>query len=649
MTKKPIHVLLVEDEPAHAELVQRAFEARNESIQFSVAENLAQARSYLNNGLESPSLIIADWLLPDGKGIDLLPADREAFPFPLVLMTSYGNEKVAVEAIKAGALDYVVKSEAVLADMPYIVERALRQWENYLERQRAEEALHRSELRLRRITDNMLDVIIQIDASGVIDYISPSCQSVLGYQPEELLGRALAELIEPEDRAALTDVLKVKSEDLNLGQLEYRCRHARGHMVWLEAVGKVILNKSGQIEEVILTNRDITERRYLEEQLNQARKLQAIGQLAGGIAHDFNNLLTVIISYCDILLNYPAEDPELRRTEIEQIMEAGLHAAALTQHLLAFSRRQNLELQTLDLNEAINNTLKMLPRLIREDIELHTELQSQLGKMKADPGQLEQVLMNLAVNARDAMPQGGTLTIATKDVYLDENYSKRHLEVLPGQYVLLAVSDTGVGMDAQTQSHIFEPFFTTKEVGKGTGLGLATVHGIVKQSGGHIQVQSEIGKGTIIKIYFPQVESELPEATDSLPYNSKASLRGNETILLIEDDYRVRQITREILQSQHYTVLEADGEEALQISQQYSGKIDLLLTDIVMPKRNGREIAEELLMVRPGLKVIYMSGYTDDIIIQHGISEGELTFLPKPFTPKSLVEKVRKTLDSRSK
>ena len=646
MKEKPIHVLLVEDEPAHAELVQRAFEASGNNFQFSVAESLAQARTYLDDSLEPPALIIADWLLPDGKGMDLLPSNREQFRFPLVLMTSYGNEKVAVEAIKAGALDYVVKSEAVLADMPYIVERALRQWQNYLQRQRAEDALYRSELRLRRITDNMLDVIIQINASGQIDYISPSCQSVLGFPPEELLGHSFLERVEPGDKARLGDILRVKPEILNLGQLEYRYRHARGHMVWLEAVGKVIVNKSGQLEEVILTNRDITERKYLEDQLNQARKLQAIGQLAGGIAHDFNNLLTVIISYCDILLNYPSEEPELRRNEIEQIMEAGLHAASLTQHLLAFSRRQNLELQLLDLNEVISSTLKMLPRLIREDIELRTLLERPLGKIKADPGQLEQVLINLAVNARDAMPQGGRLTIETANIYLDENYSKRHLEVLPGWYIMLAVSDTGIGMDAQTQSHIFEPFFTTKEVGKGTGLGLATVHGIVKQSGGHIWIESEVDKGTIVRIYFPQVEVNKVE-TWSLPQTiPSASLKGNETILLIEDDLRVRQITREILQSLNYKVLEADAEEALQVSQQYPEKIHLLLTDIVMPKSNGREIAEQLLEVRPDLKVIYMSGYADDIIIQHGLLEGELAFLPKPFTPKILVEKVRTTLDS---
>jgi len=389
--------------------------------------------------------------------------------------------------------------------------------------------------------------------------------------------------------------------------------------------------------------RDVTARRQLEDQLRQAQKMEAVGQLAGGIAHDFNNLLTAILGCTQLLLHAtPPEDA--RREDVEEIKNAGLRAAELTRQLLAFSRRQVLAPKLLDMNSVVANMDKMLRRLIGEDVALVTELAADLGPVNADPGQLEQVLLNLAVNARDAMPQGGRLTIATANVVLTEEYAERHHRLPPGQYVLLAVSDTGVGMDEATQKHLFEPFFTTKEVGKGTGLGLATVYGIVKQSGGYIWVYSEPGHGTTVKVYLPRVAG----AAEPLPAAEAAPelRRGTETVLLVEDAAPVRTLARKSLENCGYRVLDAaDGRAALDLSAHHAGGIDILVTDVVMPGMSGRELAERLAPLRPGMRVLYTSGYTDDAMVHQGVLRSGVAFLQKPFVPESLARKVREVLD----
>ncbi len=383
--------------------------------------------------------------------------------------------------------------------------------------------------------------------------------------------------------------------------------------------------------------------RRSEEQLRQAQKLEAIGRLAGGIAHDFNNLLTVILSYSEVLLELIGPERPMR-AEVEEIQRAGVRAADLTRQLLAFSRQQVFDPAVLDLNQVLTGVHKMLTRVLGEDIELTMLLAPHLGWVKADQGQIEQVVMNLAVNARDAMPDGGKLTIETANVELDEDYARGHLEVSPGPYVLLAVSDTGIGMDRATQARVFEPFFTTKERGKGTGLGLATVFGIVKQSGGSVWIYSEPGAGATFKIYLPQIES--PEAMARPAALSAAIPRGSETILLAEDEDQVRAVARGILQRAGYHVLEARTPgEALLISEQHPVGIDLLLTDVIMPKMNGRELAERIVSMRPGIKVLFMSGYTDDVILHHGVLDSGVAFMQKPLTPDSLTRKVRQVLD----
>jgi nitrogen-specific signal transduction histidine kinase len=405
-----------------------------------------------------------------------------------------------------------------------------------------------------------------------------------------------------------------------------------------------VRDERGALINYVSVQRDVTRELQLEEQYRQAQKMEAIGRLAGGVAHDFNNLLVVIIGYTELLL-----DRQLGarpwRTYVEQIKKAGEHAAGLVRHLLAFSRQQVLQPEILGLNGVVSNIEPMLRRLIGEDIDLIAKLEPGLGQVKADAGQIEQIILNLAANARDAMPRGGKLIIETANVELDATYLRRHAGVEPGWYVMLAVSDTGIGMDAATQARIFEPFFTTKAQGQGTGLGLATVYGIVKQSGGHIWVYSELGRGTTFKIYLPRVHETAravkprPGLLDMPP--------GSETVLVVEDEESVRALTRHILERCGYTVLEAGhGGEALLLAEQRQEPIHLLLTDVVMPHTSGRELADRLAALHPEMKVLYISGYTDQHLVHHGVLEPGMHLLQKPFSPQALAHLVRQVLDA---
>jgi signal transduction histidine kinase len=395
---------------------------------------------------------------------------------------------------------------------------------------------------------------------------------------------------------------------------------------------------------IIIRNRGEKEIATLQEQFHQSQKMEAIGQLAGGIAHDFNNLLTIIKGYSQLsLIELKENDP--MREGIEEIKRAADRAADLTRQLLAFSRRQILEMKILDLNTVLRNLDKMLRRVIGEDIELVTLMADDLGRVKTDPGQIEQVIMNLAVNAKDAMPKGGKLTIETANVELDETYARSHVAVIPGRYAMLSVSDTGVGMTAEVKEQVFEPFFTTKEKGKGTGLGLSTVYGIVKQSGGNIWIYSEPGQGTTFKIYLLRVDEPLEELKEKAEV--KGIPRGSETILVVEDEEKVLKLTVQILRGQGYAVLEAPhGDDALLVCEQHEGPIHLMLTDVVMPNMSGLELAKRLKAFHPEMKVLYMSGYTDNAIVHHGVLEKGMNYIQKPFTIEGLARKVREVLDN---
>jgi signal transduction histidine kinase/CheY-like chemotaxis protein len=421
-----------------------------------------------------------------------------------------------------------------------------------------------------------------------------------------------------------------------------RWKRKDGRPITVRLSGNPFKDENGQTLGFEMIAEDVSERRALEEQLRQSQKMEAIGRLAGGIAHDFNNLLTVIKGYSELMLDeLDSADP--LGTEVDEIKKAADRAASLTRQLLAFSRQQVLAPKVLDLNSVVGNMDKLLRRLLGEDIDLFTVLEPGLGRVKADPGQVEQVIMNLAVNARDAMPQGGKLTIETSSVDLDENYARDHVSVKPGSYVMIAVSDTGMGMTEKVKSRIFEPFFTTKEIGKGTGLGLSTVYGIIKQSGGYIWVYSELGIGSTFKVYLPAIDApaEIPCGSSQQPVR-----RGSETVLLVEDEDGVRALMRQVLHKHGYNVLEArHGGEALLTCERHSGKIDLLLTDVVLEQMSGRELAERLLKVRPEMKVLYVSGYADDAIVHHGVLNAGTAFLQKPFTTEALARKIRYVLD----
>ena len=511
------------------------------------------------------------------------------------------------------------------------------------ERVEMERALAGREARFRGLIENSTDLIAIFDATRRTLYASPSYERLLGYTVPEALACELFEFIHPEDHAAVIEAFEtlVRAEAGAHATVRYRYRHKDGHWKSLESVATNLLHDP-DVGGVVVNTLDLTEHLQLEEQYRQAQKMEAVGQLAGGVAHDFNNLLTVIDASAAFLLDdLRAGDP--RRQDAEEIKRAAERAASLTRQLLAFSRRQVLQPQVLNLNTIVAEMDKMLRRLIGEHIDLGTALRPDVAPVLADPGQLEQVILNLAVNAHDAMPDGGKLTIETRNVELDARYAAEHQDVTAGSYVMLAVSDTGAGMTAEIRRHIFEPFFTTKR--RGTGLGLATVYGIVRQSGGHVAVYSEPGHGTTFRVYLPASEETAGERrTAEQPI---ASLRGTETVLLVEDEPAVRTVAVRSLRDAGYTVLEASsGPAAIELVARQAGRIDILVTDVIMPHMSGRELADRLTTLRPGLKVLYVSGYTDDSILHHGVLQPGVFFLEKPFTPEGILRKVRQVLQA---
>ncbi len=523
------------------------------------------------------------------------------------------------------------------------------------ERKLAETELAQQRSFLRQIIDLNPNFIFAKDRESRFTLVNQAVAEAYGTSVETLIGKTDHEFNSNREEVEgfCADDLAVMNTLNEKFIPEETMTDATGRVRWLQTVKRAILSDDGTANQVLGIATDITARKQAEEallqseeQLRQSQKMEAVGKLAGGVAHDFNNLLTAINGYSEICLRRLTPDNPVYHN-IEQIKKAGDRAASLTRQLLAFSRKQILQPRVIDLNQVVVEMNEMLHRLIGEDIDLLMKLAPDLGKVMADPNQVEQVLMNLLINARDAMPDGGKLTIETSNFYIGGEYAARHMSVRPGYYVMLAVTDTGCGMDAATQERIFEPFFTTKEVGKGTGLGLATVYGIVKQSEGNIWVYSEVNHGTSFKIYLPFVETATGESKGKTAKREFA--KGSETVLLVEDEELVRKMTSEILQESGYQVLAAkNGREGLRLGQQHPGVIHLMLTDVVMPQMSGRELAERLTPFRHDMKVLYMSGYTDDAIVHHGVLDEGTAFIGKPFDPVDLTRKIREMLETDS-
>ncbi len=515
------------------------------------------------------------------------------------------------------------------------------------DRKRAEAELQAAQKRLQHVLTSSPAILFTLDLEGEktrgISWISENLQSVFGYSTAEALDSAWWQKnIHPEDRDWV--LAQIRDDLFRTGDLtqQYRFCHRDGGYRWTQGIIRLVRDGSQRPLEAVGSWLDITQQRQLEEQYRQAQKMEAVGQLAGGIAHDFNNLLTVINGFGELVLNnlHPS-DPN--HEAVAEIVNAGERAAGLTRQLLAFSRKAMIEPKVLDLGEIVRDVERILRRVVGEDVLLEVSAPTGLDRVLADPGQIEQVILNLVVNARDAMPRGGRLKITLQPAFLDENYARSHPDARPGHYLMLSVSDTGSGMDEAIQKRIFEPFFSTKG-DRGTGLGLATVHGIVKQAGGHLSVETQVGQGSTFQVYLPRVDRE--RATPRLRTPAPALPLGGETILLVEDENAVRQFTRKVLENCGYTVLEArDAVEAVRLANEHRGRLDLLVTDVIMPLMSGRELAERMVKTHPGMKVLFLSGYTNDAIVQHGIQEAETSFLQKPFTPAVLAAKVRSALD----
>ncbi len=558
----------------------------------------------------------------------------------------WANQRHALQAIEKKEYDFELPRlpDDEIGDLTRTLQKLAQGLKDSLKQ------LSESEQKYRGLVENLNEAVWEVDENGRYSFVSSVIKNILGYEPGELLGKTPFELMPPDEAEHMKEIFQKYSHGAEsfTGLVSINL-HKDGHPVILETSGQPIFDSAGALLGYRGVDRDITareqakeERQKLEQQLHQSQKMESIGRLAGGVAHDFNNILSVINGYAELCLVEMEEDNPFRE-KLNIILEAGNRATRLTQQLLAFSRKQIIRQELLDVNKEIDGIRKMLDRLLGEDIEIEICRSKDLWPVKADRSQLEQVVLNLAINARDAMESGGKLTIETANVALDELYMKEHYNITPGDYVMLVISDTGQGMSRETREHIFEPFFTTKEKGKGTGLGLATVYGIIKQNSGEIMVYSEPGKGSTFKIYLPRGEEVVGEKEAGPLEEDKGGSRGVETIMLVEDDEMVRTLSVDILAGLGYTVLEAEnGEDALHVSNRYHGDIDLLLTDVVMPKMGGAELAEKMMKLYPEIKVLFMSGYTENTIVKQGILTAGVNFVHKPVTPKSLSLAVRK-------
>ena len=630
----PLHVLMIEDSEDDALLLARelrrsGYDLTHERVDTAVALNAALDRSPWD-------LVIGDYSMPQFSGTAALAMLQErGLDIPYICVSGTITEELAVTAMRSGARDYVTKGQ--LKRLFPAIERELRD-------AKLRAGLRAKEAGYATLVEHAPVGIYRSTLDGKFLSVNAAMVRILGYDSAaDVLRLDMAREVyaNPAERQQL--VQRDTYNERQYDDVEATWKRKDGRLLTVQLSVRAVRNGDGGVEFYETFVRDVTDQRRLQQQLLQSQKMEAVGRLAGGIAHDFNNLLTVITSYSELMLG-SLEHDDPNRDDLEQVRKAAHGAAALTRQLLTFSRQQVVEPRVVCLNTVVESLEKILQRVIGEDVELATTLAPDLGAVRADVGQIEQVLMNLTVNGRDAMPTGGRITIETANIEHDPDYARDRGGAAVRRFVMLAVTDTGCGMDEATKARIFEPFFTTKEPGKGTGLGLATVYGIVHQAGGFIWVYSEPGRGTSFKIYLPQVEGTAEGAT---PAPGVRMPRGTETVLLVEDAAAVRAVTKQVLERQGYTVLEApNGEAALHLAERHHGPIHIVLTDVVMPLLSGRQMAEQLVRVRPDTKVLYASGYTDDSVVRHGVLELGTAYLQKPFSPESLARKVREVLDS---
>jgi two-component system, cell cycle sensor histidine kinase and response regulator CckA len=637
----PLRILHLEDNQLDVELAGAALEA--EGLKCEVTQ--VDTRDAFLSALESRELdlILSDYALPTYDGMSALAVAREKRPdLPFILLSGTLGEELAIETLKNGGTDYVLKQR--LSRLGPAVQRAVRESRERAERRRAEELLSREQQFISAVLDNVQAGIVACDSRGVLSLFNRAAREFHGIPATSVPPSEWEDYYDlfhpdgktPMSREQVPHFRALKGEIVRDAEMMIIPRQGKPRT--LLASGQAIVSATGENLGAVVAMHDITERQHLEEQLRQAQKMEAVGRLAGGIAHDFNNLLTVIMGYNGLLLMRLAED-DPARPNVEEVGRAAQRASSLTRHLLTFSRKQILQPRVLDLNSVVAEVEKMLHRLIGEDVHLKTQLDAEIGNVKADPGHIEQLIMNLAVNARDAMPDGGTLTIRTATISAGRKnaYGSEKSQAS----VILEVSDTGCGMSDEVQSHIFEPFFTTKEVGRGTGLGLATVYGIVEQWKGQISVASEVGKGTTFRILFPLVEELAQAGRDERTGSSP--LGGTETVLLVEDEESIRNLASEVLKMSGYTVLEAaNADQALVISDNHKGPIHLMVTDLVMPGISGRALVHCMEPLRSEMRVLFMSGYIGESV---QILDPDTPFIQKPFTAVALSQKVREVLN----
>jgi PAS domain S-box-containing protein len=636
-------ILVVDDNAGLSALIEKYL--RRDGFRTDHVSDGAAALDWLAR--QTPDLLLLSLKLPDFGGdqlVQTLEARGQRIPF--IVVAGHGDERQAAHMMKRGAVDYLMKDGTLLELLPAVVKQAM----ELLDRQKLLSETGKAYEQLRRKYENILEAagegICGLDLQGRITFVNPAALRLLGHEADDLLGQDLAALAERPVEGSNGQVREALAANTTFRGHDQVFWRKNGSCFPIEYTSTPLRDEHSQQIGSVFVFRDVSKRRELEDQVRQSQKLEAVGRLAGGVAHDFNNLLTVVSGYSELLASNPSVDHRALEA-ISEIQRASERAIAVTRQLLAFSRKQMLQPRRLDLNTVISEISKLIHRLIGEDIVLTTRLAPKLAPVTADPGQLEQVILNLAVNARDAMPSGGNLQITTSNVQVDAGVPAKEIGVQPGRYALLTVSDTGIGMDAETRVKIFEPFFTTKEPGRGTGLGLATVYGIIVQSGGQIDVESELNRGTTFRILLPQCEGVVEAQPVAVPGGSlRGSLRGTETILLVEDEDAVRGLTARVLQSYGYTVLEAsDGDEALSLAKTKNRVIHLMVTDVVMPGIGGLELANRLERLRPKMRVLFMSGHTDEFIDRRGVLHPNAAFLPKPFTPETLARKVREILD----